>query len=135
MTLETEITKLFNIKCEIEKTVKSMRKTMILFLSLFGGAILYSIITLTTVQRRQLETVVPMVKEINDNYAPMDLVINISKSYSLQLRQASAIANKDSSALDQTRKEFDELRLEWYKDLKRTRGGDGSDGSSEGGVK
>jgi molybdopterin-binding protein len=129
MSLEAEIKKLFDLKCEIDKSIRKLRTTSTVILGLFAGAILYSIITLTAVQRRQIEKVIPELQEVKDNYASVQLVINISKSYSLQLKKAAAIAAKDSSALLQVEQEYENLRLEWYKDMKSVRGGGSAQGS------
>ena len=122
MTLESEIKKLFDIKCEIDKTIRKMRYVNYTFTCIFGAAILYSIITLTAVHTRQVEQVIPEVQKLKDESASITLVLNIMKSFQVELRKADAISRRDSTALREVSKEFDELRIELYRDLRMTRG-------------
>jgi hypothetical protein len=112
-----------------EKNVKELRTIAYCFIAIFGGAILYSVITVTAckVWENEHDTII---HEVNDNYVSILLVINFMESYSLQLKEATVIANKDSVAFNDMKIKYDALRMQWFKDLKTIRGFSGMSASA-----
>ena len=63
-----------------------------------------------------------MIEKIQNDYMPYELVLNFMDSFGAQLQEAGIYARKDSASFARTSEKYNELRIQWMRDIRAFRG-------------
>ncbi len=109
--------------------IKSVIGLLVAMVGLQLGTVIAT--TINTVEARQLKETVT---KINQEYMPYILAIDFMQSFQDQLLMAGVLARKDSASFMIVSQKYDDLRLQWMRDLKVVRGFNNKVSSSNGGA-
>jgi hypothetical protein len=98
---------------------------LVMFISLQIGNLVIGVTNTVNGQHREVQ-----IQEIKDDYMPYMLMLNFLKSFQYQMEEAGVYARKDSSGFARASEKYNELRLEWMKDMKTSRGESTEPGTS-----
>jgi hypothetical protein len=59
-------------------------------------------------------------------------MLDIAESFQLQIEEAAVYARKDSASFTRIAEKFNRLRMQWFRDLRTTRGQSGASSAETG---